>query len=152
MPTLRDQLLSLVSGLRQIPADLGFRRYGLTVRVSTWSGAEPGLGIATNSDVTISPKPDVRFVSVKEIAASGGTYQEGDFFVSKITPYFAGPPAGGYTPAQLRPAVSADNQDVVYVLTGDEGAIECALIEEHLGKPRGSALRYALVLRRRTRG
>lgn len=142
--TVRDNVLVPLDAARGIIAGLGLRRYTVTVRTRTWSGGAPGAGVATHSDVVLSPTPRVREVSARQIAGSGGTYEAGDFRVDKITPAFAGPPAGGYTPAQLNP-VPAANQDVVVVLVGDDGTKVCTIIDA----PADRAFGYSLTVRPR---
>lgn len=147
MPTVRDRVLAPINRARTIIARLGFQRYTVTVRTRTWAGGAPGLPVGStpsHSDLVITPSPRVRTLSAKEIAGSGGTYQEGDFIVTGITPQFTLQGGGGYSPAQLRPTVSAPNQDVCYILTGDEGPIECFLHEERVANP----FEYTLILGR----
>lgn len=146
MPTLRDQLLPLISQVRQIPADLGFRPYTVTLRVRTWAGGRVGLPVGSTPDITdtvITPPPKVRQLSQREVDASGGRYQMGDFVVSGIVPSFTdGDAYGGFTPAQLQPTPTAA-QDVVYLLTGPEGTVECTQVGSDFSRP----TRYSLVLR-----
>jgi hypothetical protein len=142
--TVRDNVLVPLDAARAIIAGLGLRRYAVTVRVRTWSGGRPGAGAATNADLALSPTPRVRTLAPREVAASGGTYEEGDYRVDKITPAFSGPPSGGYTPAQLNPEPGAD-QDVVVLLGGDDGAKVCTLV----GAPADRAFGYELIVRPR---
>lgn len=155
---LRAKLIPAIQCIREIPTDLGMRRYTLTIRVRTWSGGRPGVGTPTDSDLTITPRPRVRAVSVREVQASGGRYTDGDLTADRINPYVAGPPAVGYTPTQLRPVASGPAQEVMYILTGDEGPFECSLVGDYFtGEGRsftpslGGVFEYALVLRRKIR-
>lgn len=146
--TLRDDLLPVVDEMRQIPDDLGLRRYSVFFRVRTWSGGKPGLGDPKDVDTYIVPKPKVRQLSTKEVAESAGTYEAGDYMIDKITPRFVdevtGVP-GGYTPGQLRPLPAGDNQDVSIILVGDEGLVECTPVNYNFDK----AFRYSIVARKR---
>ena len=145
MPTLRDQLLPLLAEVRQIPADLGFRPYTVVRRVRTWAGASPGLPVGstpTHSDIELTPPPRVRQLSQREVDASAGRFQTGDFVVQGIVPAYTAPSSGGYTPSQLQ-VVPAANQDVVYLLSGPEGTVECNQVGSDFTKP----TRYSLVLR-----
>jgi hypothetical protein len=122
--TVRDNILPILDNARGIVANLGLRRYSVTIRRRTWSGSKPGLGIATNDDLVLTPTPRVRLVSAREIASSGGTYQEGDFRIDRITPRFTSPTVGGYTPEQIKPAITDPADDLVVVLAGDEQLVK----------------------------
>lgn len=145
MSTLRDDLLPVFDDLRQLPDQFGLRRYSVVLRTRTWSGGEPGIGSPVDTDTTVTPPPRVRVMSPKEIAASGGTYQDGDFMIEKITPRYTSPTTGGWSPGLLheRPGASAD--DVVIVLTGDEGTIECTAVKFFFDR----AFNYRIVARAR---
>lgn len=142
--SLRDDLLPVVDSLRQLPNTLGVSRYAVTIRRRSWSGGAPGLGNATDTDTVLTPSPNVRVLTSKEVADSGGTYREGDFRVFGITPAYSGSTSGGYTPAQLDPRPNGPQEDVCYLLTGDDGiAREAQLVKLMTDKPFG----YELVLR-----
>lgn len=143
--SLRDEILPDLDELRDLANEFGLRRYSLTLRTRTWSGGQPGMGTPTDTDVVVDPPPKVRLLTTKEIADSGGTYQKGDFKVEKMTPRYTSPTAGGFSPAMLQIAPGGSAQDVAWVLTGDEGAIECTAIEFHFDK----AFNYWMVLRAR---
>jgi hypothetical protein len=143
MGTLRDQLLPVVDLVRKLPAQFGLRRYTVTLRTRTWSGSYSGEGTPTDVDVLLTPTPRVEVLSTKDVASSGGTYREGDFRVTAITPRYTAPTTGGYTPAQLNLRPTAQNKDVSVILTGDEGTIECMVIEFRFVRP----LRYTLIVR-----
>lgn len=142
MSTLRDDLLPVVDELRQLPTDFGVRRYAVTLRRRTWSGGSPGRGTATDADVVLTPRPRVRPITTQEIASSGGTYREGDWVVTSITPSYG---TGGYAPSalNLRPASAAE--DVTVILTGDEGTVECDVVELWFNRP----FTYEVVVRER---
>lgn len=141
-PVLRDDLLAIINCARQTVAETGIYRYDVTLRVRTWTGTYPGEGTPTDVDVTISPRPRVKVMSTRDVASSGGTYREGDFKVDYITPRFA---TGGYSPAMLNLRPTMQNQDVTVILTGDEGTIECQVIEFKFDDP----FNYSLVVRER---
>lgn len=145
-PTLRDDILPVVDEMRQIPDDLGLRRYSLTMRMRRWSGGKPGLGSPTDTDLEILPRPKVRVMTTKEIAQSAGTYRMGDFKVEKITPNFiSDTERHGFKPSDLDVEADEDQEDVVAVLVGDEGEIECTVVEYHFDLP----FNYWMVLRER---
>lgn len=144
MTTVRDACLAPINAARATIAALGLRRYTVTVRRRTWDGGSPGLGAVTNHDLVVTPTPRVRALAPREVASSGGTYEEGDYRVDKITPAYAGPPAGGYTPAELHPTPAA-NEDVVVILEGDDGEKVCTIVSA----PADRAFGYELVVRPR---
>jgi hypothetical protein len=144
--SLRDDMLPVVDGLRGLFSEFGVARYAFAIRRITWSGGKRGLGVATPVDTPIvsasGGSPLVQPVSTREIAASAGTFQEGDLRISGITPHYAG---GGFTPAQLRPQCASDAEEIIYVLTGDEGEVHCTLVESKFDDP----VEYSLVVRRK---
>ena len=148
MGTLRDDLLPVIDDLRQIPDDLGLRRYRVLLRSRAWPGGKPGIGKPVDTDTEIVPAPKVRLLSTKEVAESGGTYRAGDFKVEKITPAYA--PAldngrKGWAPGQLVQEPQGAGNDVLLVLVGDEGPLECTVVEYHFDRP----FNYWLVARKR---
>lgn len=138
--SLRDQLLPVINQLRQLPSFFGLRRYTATIRTRTWSGTYLGEGNPTDADVVLTPTPRVRPITTQEIAASGGTYRQGDWLVTSVTPAFTG---GGYAPSALNLRPSGSNQDVTFILTGDEGTIECQIVEFWFNRP----FTYEMVVR-----
>ena len=108
--TLRDDLLPILDGVaRRLPDTLGFRGESLTVRVRTWSGGAVRLGVPTDSDLLITPRP-------KLTRSPDGR----GFIVEGITPAYSG---GGYTYEQIRPTLTT-GQEVLYIVTGDFGTHE----------------------------
>jgi hypothetical protein len=142
MSTLRDDLLPVIDDIRKLPGEFGLRRYTVTLRRRVWSGTYAGEGSPTDTDTIVSPTPRVRVLTTEEVASSGGTYREGDFKVDSMTPPYTG---GGYSPTtlNLHPAAGTTNQEVVIILTGDEGTIECQPVEFHFDRP----FTYWMVLR-----
>jgi hypothetical protein len=144
--TLRDDLLPVINELRALPNQFGIRRYTTTIRTRTWSGTYSGEGTPTDVDVVLTPVPRVDVISTDEVASSGGTYREGDFRITAITPAFVATPSSGgsgYSPSQLNLRPTAQNQDVTVILTGDEGTIECMVVEFNFSRP----FRTTLVVR-----
>lgn len=86
--TDRDDALPDVQQARADVQGVGLRRYAITIRKRTWAGGFPGIGAMTPTDLVITPTPRVRQLHSREIAASGGTYEQGDYRVDKITPGF----------------------------------------------------------------
>lgn len=150
--TLRDNLLKLMHRrARTVMPRLGFRPYTFTVVQRTWIG-EPGDEDAgyEDAELLIAPAPKIADASSKETATSGGAHEVGTILVGPITPYFAGPPSGGYTAEQLNPTQTEDGMETIYVVTG-ERAGEYKLTD--FAKARGgrSELGYLLTLVRSNR-
>ncbi len=138
--SLRSDLLPTFQATRVLINDLGFRTNNLTISTKTWASGRPGVGSATYSSITITPPPKIREVSAREIASSGGRYQEGDLRVTKITPAFSG---GGYTPAQIRPTTVTSGVEVLYVVAGPSAG-DYRLVDSDFSKNFG----YELTIRR----
>jgi hypothetical protein len=95
----------------------------LTIRVRTWTG-RVGDGTFSDSDLVLPKRYELRELSSREVASSGGRYSLGDVRMNDLTKAYAG---GGYTRAQLDPAsafsVNEQSKRVMYVLTGDVSGI-----------------------------
>ena len=147
--TLRDDLLPVCDSIRGLYSAFGIARYTLAIRRVAWSGGRKGLGTPTTTNIAIvdatGGSPMIVPVSTAEIAASGGTYGQGDLKVTGITPAYTVPTAGGYTPAQLSLVPTNDSEDVFYVAVGDEGELHCTLVDSRFNDP----IEYTLVIRRR---
>lgn len=101
------------------PAGLDIRTNRLTIRTRTWSGSVLGEGTATDSDLVLAAHYPIRYISAEEVSSSGGQYEIGDLSVNHITPSNG---AGvGYTPTQLKPHVTDDNVELIYLVTGEHG-------------------------------
>ncbi len=124
---------------------MGLRPNGFAIVVRTWASGAVGKGTFTDSTLPIAPNPKMREVSTRELASSGGVYEQGDLLVGPFTPAYDGPPPGGYTPAQLDPPLSPADRgvEVIYVVIGpDAGQYR------RITATRDRAMRYMLVLRR----
>jgi hypothetical protein len=141
--TLRSQVLEKVlQKTRPLLADLGLRQNSLSLVVRSWTGKPGATGsAATDSEaVEIFPIPRIRQLSSREVASSGGRYQDGDLRVDRLSPKH---PGGGYDPEDLRPSVG-QNQEIVYLVTGpNEGEHELVDFDS------SQNFQYVLVLRRR---
>ncbi len=114
----RTSLLAMIDAARSIagPDGLDLRTNFLTIRTRTWSGSVIGDGTPTDSDLVLPKHYPVRYVTAAEIAVSGGQYEIGDIAVNHITPSNG---AGvGFTPTQLKPLVTEDNVELIYLITG----------------------------------
>ncbi len=119
--SFRINLLEMVDRARSIAGPLGLdiRTNVLTIRTRTWSGSVLGEGSPSDSDLVLNPWYPIRYVTAAEIDVSGGQYEIGDISVNHITPSNG---AGvGYTPTQLKPLVTADNVELIYLITGAHG-------------------------------
>ena len=150
--TLRNNLLKLMHRrARTVMPRLGFRPASFTVVQRTWID-EPGDMDAGHEDVPllITPAPKIADASSTDTATSGGAHEVGTIVVGPITPYYAGPPSGGYTEEQLNPTQTSDGTETIYVVAG-EGGGEYKLTS--FAKARGgrSELGYLLTLVRSNR-
>lgn len=131
MPTFRDAFLPTLDALRSgIPTAFGVRTVTLTVRVNTWSGARVNAGTVTKVDTVIagaSGRYKVRELTVKDVVASGGKYQEGQLRVGPITPPYAG---GPFTADDLiPPKIAGQGREVYYGVTAETGPTQwCSLV------------------------
>lgn len=129
--TLVPGLLPQLDRIRAIPAALGLRPFSVVVRVRSWSGSDLASGTATDSDTTITvgpgSAPKVRHLSPREVVASGGQYQTGDYRVGPLTPDGSG---YGVPVSTFRPALTA-GQELLVKLTGPDtpsGGLWCRLV------------------------
>ena len=140
--SFRTDILPTVDAVRAIagPSGLDVRVNQLTIITRTWSGGRLGMGTSSDARLELAQIYKVKVVSSKEIAGSGGRYQQEDIRVGPITPAYSG---GGYTPTQLAPT-GANGVEILYQLTGPNAGIyslvECCT---------DASFHYSLVLRRR---
>jgi hypothetical protein len=96
----------------------------VTIRVRRWSGGRLGIGIATDTDDVMPRRWPVRQLSQREIASSGGKFNDGDIRVSDISPAYVSHGGGGFSPARLDPSVlfpkPNSDAEVFYLLDGDQ--------------------------------
>lgn len=144
MATLRQNLLPVINNGRKIIDGLGFRTSDVSVVTRLWpSGRRGDPDDSSYGDTVlplVNPRPKVRQVSSREIAGSGGTYQDGDLRVDKLTPKFA---AGGYTLDEIAPVADDEGVEILYVVTGPLAG-EYRRINSNADR----ALGYSLTLRR----
>jgi hypothetical protein len=124
--------MSLVSSCRPIfesarvlLADMGFRQHDVSMRVITWSGQTVGDGTRTAVDTPLliqGRRPGVRLVSQKDIIASGGLYEDGDYRIGPFTPAYSEPgatyPVGGIDVSVFNPPTSGAAREIYFRLTG----------------------------------
>jgi len=156
---LRDFLLNVANNVRQLPTDLGVRLYTVTVRVTTYDNSGlfnvPGMGVPTVTETPIyldgyGTLPYVRSVTKQDIIASGGTYQDGDYKIDFITPYYNNIyGAGGVAINIFEPNQNPGTQptEIVFIIQGPEFPTNGALfkkINTYSDKP----FHYTLFLRK----
>lgn len=144
MSQLRDLLLPMVDSLRGFEAVFGTRRFLVNIVRRVWSGAQQGEGTATDTSISLIPKPRVRDVTAsnltlaeQEMMALGTNRVSGQLYrINKITPRYTpasagGTVTGGFLAEQLR---LWPNRDTGYVenlvqLIGDDGYLrECTQV------------------------
>jgi hypothetical protein len=146
--TLRDDVNAALDDARGIIASFGLRTFVVKIRRRAWSGGKPGIGQSIDTDLTITPPPRVEAVGAREIAASGGTYQDGDIRLTKITPaYDDGFTTGGYTKDQLKLTIAHPYEELLYVLTGDDGETHATFVSGRFDDKHKFG--YEIVVRRR---
>lgn len=142
--SFRTSLLKTVEAARSLsgPSGVDIRVNQLTIRTRTWSGRLLGDGTATDVDLVIPAHYPIRLVTEQEINTAGGQYEVGDILVDHITPSDG---AGtGYTPTQLKPVVTTDNVEIIYLIAGPHAG-EYSAVELRTYRP----FTYQLVLRRK---
>lgn len=128
IPSFRPTL-DLVRG---VPNLLGLRPTAVTIETRVWAGGRIGRSTKTvQRQLQLAPPPasgdvqgptpyyKVRQVTQREIASSGGRYEQGTVVIGPITPYYTRPDGttGGFLEADLNPVITSQGTEVVYVLT-----------------------------------
>jgi hypothetical protein len=110
---LRDDLITLVDEIREdIIDDLAeLRLHTVRTVLRTWTGAQPGLGTATDTKVDLAPKPRVRAPSPRLVTAAPGKFEEGDRVVDRVS--------ATYTEAQLTGGTLTAKQEWWWEVDGD---------------------------------
>ena len=130
----------------QYPNDYALRLVELKVRVKTWSGSGAAKGSKTTVDTVIAGPSGNRYkikeVTAKDVIASGGKYQAGQFKVGPITPPYAG---GPYTANDIiPPTVAGQGREVYYGVTDATGVTQwCSMV----GADTMNALHWFLYLK-----
>src|SRR6185369_1839041 len=105
--TLRTDLLPVFRDARQLVQALGLRSMRVVVRSRVWSGGKVRLGVPTDTDLEILPRPRCKETDANTIV------------VDKVQPKPAGV-SFGYTRQQLRPDDDTATE-YYYVVTADDG-------------------------------
>lgn len=141
--SFRTNLLATIDSIRAIsgPSRFDIRTNALTIRTRTWSGTSIGDGTATDVDLVLPAIYPIRLVRASEVTSAAGRYELGDLIVRHITPSDGN--GVGYTPAQLKPVITTNNVEVIYLIVGAHAG-EYSLVECRTYRP----FSYELVLRR----
>ncbi len=103
---LRESLRRLADGIRGgVPGRMGLRTVAVGIVSRTWDAVLPGEGSPTVTTYRVlndGYNPKVEEVSSRDVMASGGLYQAGDFRIGPITPFYV---TGGTEPSDLDPVV-----------------------------------------------
>lgn len=121
----RDDMVAIADEGRQIATDLGLRFHTVVIRTRTWSGGEPGLGTASDVDVTPDPPPKVRAPTPREITASPGVYEDGDRIVDRLS--------ATLTEVQLSGRPVAAGAELYWLIDGDAYRLVQKPEEQFLG-------------------
>lgn len=135
---LREELLPVVDTARAIAGELGFRRYKVWVRTTTFSGARAGLGTKTVSDTRLlvgGQDPKVREVTSKDVVAGTPEFHSIEFEIGPLTPSF---PGGGTSQETIAPEKTDQPTTVLYLIKGPglptEGLL-CKKIDDDVDRP-----------------
>ncbi len=155
--TFRQDMIPIAVDVDSIRGDLDAAPTRVDIITRTWSEGQRGKGDPTESILYLGRGDDppcipVRHVSTREIASSGGRYEEGDIRIGPIRPQgfddidqvFV-----GFTQSQLNPPIDQEGIEVIYRLTptDDSGTGICgdyALVEFK----RDRFLRFELIVGR----
>lgn len=153
---MKNAVFSAVFGAKA----LGQRPTTLTIITRTYSGPNRGSQVPFVDSTLVLPQyTKIRHVSQREIAGSGGAYEEGDVICTEIMPIFTDPVTslpGGFTESQLHPLGAQGNSqslqsvEIIYRLsqvTGSRPGIagDYSIVELKRAKSWG----YILVIGRR---
>lgn len=153
--SLRTAALRLVDVGRSLlgPDVTDMRPTVAQIIVRTWTGGDVGRHDPIDDPVesiTLPLYSKVRAVTQREIAGSGGRFEDGDVVLGPITPQYPMPDGtvAGFTEIQLRPK-AAQGTEIVYKFEQQEGHAT-GLVGEYvlIEFKRDKALRFELVLGR----
>ncbi len=100
----------------------------VTIQVRRWTEGRLGAGDFVVLSNTVLPKRSpVRQLSQREVASSGGVYQEGDVMVEDISPPYTSHGGGGFSAEQLDPSTTLpkpnNDIEILYILDGDQKGV-----------------------------
>ena len=145
--TVRTTLLAPVNrlrgmrGTRQDGTGFDIQTVKLDIVERYWAGDRKGDGPLLETVIADVPQRyKIRHVSAREVASSGGRFEMEDLNVGPVTPAYSG---GGFSPSQLKPAISKGHE-IVFKLSGTVTG-DYELIAVHTEK----AFSYFMILRRK---
>lgn len=141
--TFRTGILATANAIRMnVPKSLDLRQNNaLSIVQRVWAGGvRDAAGGFTDTTLDLVERYRVRQVSTREIAGSGGVYENGDLRIGPITPSNG---TIGYTAAQIAPTFVAAATELRYVLAGNHAGIYRRVSFENT-----SDVSWYLVLRR----
>ena len=141
---LPASLLAALDAVRAIPATLNLRSYSINAIKRVWSGERPGIGTSTTTSTALTVNgQNPRFVrlSSREVIASAGKYEDGDWRLT-LTPEYS---TGGYAVSDF--SSDSTNQELFFQSFGNGFEASGAYFVK-IDQEVGSNLTYKIVLRR----
>ena len=129
LPNLPSITLWATDAMRAVAGAAGLRPFTVKVRIRTWSGARPGVGARSDTDITLTNQfvdgsaqnVRVRQLSSKDIIASGGRYRDRDLRVGPMSPSYAATftmAAGGFGDASIDTAPTNTATEIFWNVQG----------------------------------
>jgi hypothetical protein len=147
-----DDLLEIVDDARSLlgPEDIDLRPTAVTILTRVWGNGVRGDGHSHDTPLVLPDYTKVRHVTQREIAGSGGLYEQGDVLIGPITPQFvdADGTVRGFTEAQLAPVITDSSTEVIYRLSSQVRAGGIVGDYSRLQLQRDRRLRFMLVVGR----
>lgn len=148
---LREDLLPVVDEARAIAGELGFRRYQVWVRKTTYAGPRVGIGAAAVTETRLlvgGQDPKVREVHRKDIVAGTSEAIDSEYEIGPLTPEFAG---GGVAESVINPEKTSTPTTIMFLLKGPglptDGAL-CKRIRDDVDRPLRTLIRVQSIGRK----
>jgi hypothetical protein len=128
MSVIRNNITAACDTIDRVtgPGVFDIRPTTCTIITRIWAEGQIGKGSFQDTGgsfgtvpLQIPPYVRIRHVTEREIAGSGGLYEEGDVIIGPIRPPFVHPvtgQAGGFTEAQVAPKSKAQGTQIIYRL------------------------------------
>jgi hypothetical protein len=135
---LREDLLPVVDAARAIAGDLGFRRFQVWARVTTYGGSRVGEGVKTVTDTRLlvgGQNPKVRELRSKDLSAGTTEHTASVYEIGPLTPEFAG---GGIAESVTRPEKTSTPTTILFLIKGPglpENGLLCQRFDEDVDRP-----------------
>jgi hypothetical protein len=142
--SLRDDLLPVVDAARAIAGELGFRRYQVWARRTTFSGPRPGYGPSTVTETRLlvgGRDPKVRVLRSKDIVAGTPEMADATFEIGPLTPEFAG---GGVAESSINPEKTSTPTTLLFRIVGPglpSAGILCQRFDDDVDRPLRTVIR-----------